>query len=290
MAEQLYNLVTGKVSGTGISSSGTTLTVADGSIFPGTFNYRIGVDNEIMLVTAKSGNDLTVTRGEEGTTAQAHSVGVVVSLIMTAGGLVQYVSENAGGGGGGGGMTNPMTTAGDLIVGGSSGTPTRLAKGTDGQVLTMVTGAEAWATPSGGGGGAATLPYAKLSMPGANNQHVFASTPVDVAFVNTDHTETGFTIPSGKDYIQVDADGVYMILAQVSADDGTLAWHCSVAVFAGTPIVAHVGILADTSGNYAGCTLAGVAALTNGDHVRVNVNSVETRFISVCHLIVVKIG
>lgn len=31
--------------------------------------------------------------------------------------------------GSGGGMTNPMTTAGDLILGGVSGTPTRLAKG-----------------------------------------------------------------------------------------------------------------------------------------------------------------
>lgn len=45
----------------------------------------------------------------------------------------------------GGGMANPMTTAGDLIVGGASGAPTRLAKGTDGRVLTMVSGSVAWA-------------------------------------------------------------------------------------------------------------------------------------------------
>lgn len=37
----------------------------------------------------------------------------------------------------GSGMENPMTTAGDLIVGGSSGTPSRLGKGTAGQVLAM---------------------------------------------------------------------------------------------------------------------------------------------------------
>lgn len=49
------------------------------------------------------------------------------------------------------GMTNPMTTAGDVIVGGSSGTPTRLAKGTDGQVLKMVSGAPAWANDASGG-------------------------------------------------------------------------------------------------------------------------------------------
>jgi len=50
------------------------------------------------------------------------------------------------------GMTNPMTTAADLIVGGTSGTPTRLAKGSDGQVLTVdpTTHLLIWATPSAG--------------------------------------------------------------------------------------------------------------------------------------------
>jgi hypothetical protein len=53
----------------------------------------------------------------------------------------------------GSGMSNPMTTAGDLIVGGASGTPARLAKGSDGQVLTVdpTTHLLVWATPSGGG-------------------------------------------------------------------------------------------------------------------------------------------
>jgi hypothetical protein len=52
-----------------------------------------------------------------------------------------------------GGMTNPMTTQDDLIVGGSSGTPARLAKGTDGQVLTVdpTTHHLLWATPAAGG-------------------------------------------------------------------------------------------------------------------------------------------
>lgn len=42
------------------------------------------------------------------------------------------------------GMTNPMTTAGDVIKGGTGGTPERLAIGTAGQVLTVVGGAPAW--------------------------------------------------------------------------------------------------------------------------------------------------
>ena len=40
--------------------------------------------------------------------------------------------------GGGAGMTNPMTTAGDIITGGTSGTPQRLGVATDGEVLTLV--------------------------------------------------------------------------------------------------------------------------------------------------------
>lgn len=52
---------------------------------------------------------------------------------------------------GGAGMTNPMTTAGDIITGGSSGTPQRLAAGADTQVLTMVSGAPAWAESGPGG-------------------------------------------------------------------------------------------------------------------------------------------
>lgn len=49
-------------------------------------------------------------------------------------------------------MTNPMTTVNDVIVGGASGAPARLAKGTDGQVLTVdpVTHNLVWATPSAG--------------------------------------------------------------------------------------------------------------------------------------------
>jgi hypothetical protein len=44
---------------------------------------------------------------------------------------------------------SPMTASGDIIYGGTSGTGTRLAKGTDGQVLTLASGAPSWASPAG---------------------------------------------------------------------------------------------------------------------------------------------
>ena len=50
----------------------------------------------------------------------------------------------------GAGFKNPMTTAGDLIRGGTSGAAARLGIGTAGQVLTVVSGAPAWAAAAGG--------------------------------------------------------------------------------------------------------------------------------------------
>lgn len=52
----------------------------------------------------------------------------------------------------GGALVNPMTTQDDIIVGGAAGAPSRLAKGTDGQVLTVdpTTHHLLWATPASG--------------------------------------------------------------------------------------------------------------------------------------------
>lgn len=48
-------------------------------------------------------------------------------------------------------MQQVMTSVGDLVRGGTAGAPTRIAAGTDGYVLTMVSGVPAWAAASGGG-------------------------------------------------------------------------------------------------------------------------------------------
>lgn len=50
------------------------------------------------------------------------------------------------------GMANPMTTAGDMIIGGVDGVPTRIAKGTTGQFFVMGESAPGWVTvPSANG-------------------------------------------------------------------------------------------------------------------------------------------
>ena len=68
-------------------TGGTTLAVTANSKFPATNGYRVRVIGtsgvaEIMLVTAGAGsNSWTVTRGQDGTTGVAHSVGATVSLV-----------------------------------------------------------------------------------------------------------------------------------------------------------------------------------------------------------------
>lgn len=54
-------------------------------------------------------------------------------------------------------LVNPMTTAGDVIIGGVSGAANRLAAGTDAYVLTMFSGAPAWRPSVGVGGGITSL-------------------------------------------------------------------------------------------------------------------------------------
>jgi hypothetical protein len=80
------------------------------------------------------------------------------------------------GSGAGGGMTNPMTTIDDIIVGASGGTPARLAKGTDGQVLTIdpTTHHVTWDTPAGGA--AFTTKYGTVSLTGDNSTVSFSFT------------------------------------------------------------------------------------------------------------------
>jgi hypothetical protein len=71
----------------------------------------------------------------------------VCQVTTDAKGRVTSQSAVAVSGGGGGGMANPMTTAGDIITGGSSGTPQRLAAGSAGYYLGISSGAPAWLSP-----------------------------------------------------------------------------------------------------------------------------------------------
>lgn len=67
-----------------ISNSATSITVTNGSSFPAVGDFRILIDKELMLCTARTGNTLTVVRGIEGTSAVAHDDNSRVMFILTA--------------------------------------------------------------------------------------------------------------------------------------------------------------------------------------------------------------
>jgi hypothetical protein len=87
MAELFTNAAQSTLT-SGISNSATSLTVASAAAFPATGNFRILVDQELMLVTSVSSATFTVTRAVEayaGTqTAVLHASGATVTHVLTA--------------------------------------------------------------------------------------------------------------------------------------------------------------------------------------------------------------
>lgn len=71
-----------------LSAASTSATVLDGSVLPDAPNYlTIGADTtsaETVLMTAKSGNVLTITRGQNGTAARAWDKGDIIARYFTA--------------------------------------------------------------------------------------------------------------------------------------------------------------------------------------------------------------
>lgn len=96
----------------------------------------------------------------------------------------------------------PITTQGDLVVGGAGGTPARLPKGVDGKVLKMVSGAPAWGDESGGGG--ATVFATVQSYGGTPGGTVDATAAIQSALnsglpvlIDDVFLTTGNEVPSG---------------------------------------------------------------------------------------------
>jgi hypothetical protein len=131
---------TGLTAATGRTSLGAT--TVGGNLFtltnPGAISFlTINANNTVSTRTAaefRSDIGLNITR------SGAHSL----TLTTTANTSVTLPTSGTL-------MTNPMTSTGDIIYGGTSGTATRLAAGTNGHVLTLSGGVPTWAASAGGG-------------------------------------------------------------------------------------------------------------------------------------------
>jgi len=233
------------VSSTQITSTPAELNLIDGGTARGTTTVATGDgilinDDGTMRMT----NVDTVS-----TYFASHSVGgtniATTGTITTGTWAATDVAVAHGGTGastatGGFDALSPMTAEGDILYGGSSGTVTKLAKGSDTQVLTLSSGVPIWEAPTTGD---ITSVVAGAGMTGgatsgAATLNVIAGALIDVAAdaVAVDLTEaTGATIANG-DYI-------------LFLDGGTAGTHAKgniadvASLFAGTNLTASSSVI-----------------------------------------------
>lgn len=148
----------------GINSSVTSLVVNSAATFPASGNFRIIVDNEIILVGSVSGNTFSnLSRGIENTTAAIHANGATVTHILTAGSM----------------KSNPrsMLNTGDIEYLSASGLPASLIAPVDGiYSIQFASGIPSYVTASSGGG--AALPtgvFAPFAGTVAPNGHLMCN-------------------------------------------------------------------------------------------------------------------
>lgn len=83
--------ITGAIDG---STNPVTFSVDSASAFPANGNFRVIIDNEILLVTSVTGAAFTATRAQEGTSIAAHSSGIKITHILTAKSLENIIGQN----------------------------------------------------------------------------------------------------------------------------------------------------------------------------------------------------
>lgn len=166
----------------------------------------------------------------EGTTPATPDSGDQRLFVDIADGLLKLVDDTGTVtpvGGGGGGMTNPMTTVGDIIIGGSSGTPTRLASPAD--ATKYLDGTGAYSTPAGGGGGSFTHAYIGYNTVGGSSVGMSGTTQ----YLKKVTVASAGLIASVGAYLQGNADNVSSISAGVLADAAGLPADILAAVGSG---------------------------------------------------------
>jgi hypothetical protein len=253
----------------GISNSATSMTVATGTgsaLMGGVtlaagnvdiFTVALDVDTqneEIVYITAVSGDTFTIVRGQAGTSAISHTGGATVKHVLTSADLNFYTAGVATADAA---VPETVVTAkADLLVGLSSGVVDNLAVGTNNQVLTAdstQTLGVKWATPASG----------DVTLTGT--QTLTNKTLTDPVVTESVNAQTGTT------YTAVLTDAKQMVtLSNASAITVTLPPNSSVAYAAGSKIdFIQKGAGQVTFAQGAGVTIRSTGATATAPKLRV---------------------
>jgi len=214
-----------------LSNSATTMTVAAGTaaallggitLASGNVDiFTVAIDpdtsnEEIVFITANSGNDFTIVRGQAGSTAISHNSGATVRHVLTSSDLIYFrngviaVDDAI--------LKSIVDAKGDLIAGTGADAVARVALGSNDQVLTAdstQTAGVKWATPASGlptqtgnsgkylttNGSAASWAAAvstlDLTFSAKTADYTFIAGDVNKLITMSSSSATTFTVPNG---------------------------------------------------------------------------------------------
>jgi len=141
----------------------------NGVAFDGSGDITVTADAETLTGATLASNVLSSSLTSVGTIATGTWNGTTIAIAN--GGTGQTTKATAFD------ALSPMTTSGDIIYGGDSGTGTLLAKGTDGQVLTLAGGLPTWTS----GVSTITSKTASYTLTTSDN-YVIASSGTGITF------------------------------------------------------------------------------------------------------------
>jgi hypothetical protein len=238
--------------GTGQTTQQAALNALAGAVTSGF--YLRGNGTNVLMSAIQAGDVPTLNQSTTGTaaniTASTNSTLTTLTALSLPGSQVTgNISGNAANvtgtvviANGGTGQTtanaafdalSPMTTAGDLVYENSTPTAARLAIGSTGQILTVVSGLPAWASPATSG------TVTSVSVVSANG---FAGTVATATSTPAITISTTLTTPV------VAANGTALIAATVTGTGSTVVLSAS-PTFTGTVTTAA---LSSTTGSFSG--------------------------------------